>query len=372
MRTSTAAKAAMAAATALFAIVMAVTYLPAPPVHAQVPPPTATPTRTPIPNANPTPAKKLVIPLSFYVVRNADTPLWTIDNMKERMETANIIWDQANINFTWNETFNQIDDPDAAPGGVGDVRNPLDPGPVKPVPQPTNPPVKNLTGVDQVKRMCDAAIFRRDNTPAPQGVVKTATVPVILMKRFTPAIPYIVGFTVIKNAPNIAFPPVAQHTPANPYNLKYTDVGRCVLLSYEIKAPGEPKRGETLAHELGHVLCLTHPDPADATNLMDGPAYPSGNLLNKKQIAIARGCAERVRTQLGLPTNTPTPTPTRTPTPPSIGGVSFPVDARGLPLKTNQTSSRVDGLLIAGVAASALALASLGGAAWYARRRSMR
>ena len=75
-------------------------------------------------------------------------------------------------------------------------------------------------------------------------------------------------------------------------------------------------------------------------------------------------------TPISTPTNTPTNTPTSTvPPPPTtpapVGGISFDPSAGG-PASGDDSYAAV-----AAIAAGALALASAGGAAWYARRRSM-
>lgn len=74
------------------------------------------------------------------------------------------------------------------------------------------------------------------------------------------------------------------------------------------------------------------------------------------------------RTPTITPTPTDTPTPTLTPDP--VGGVALDQELRALPAATSQTSDSGSVALVAG--AALIGLASLGGAAWWGRRRRLR
>ena len=230
---------------------------------------TPTPTMTP----NPSFDEKITVPLTFYQLNGSD---WNSDTIKALLSHANDIWSPANINFTWpnQPTLHPLADPATAQGDKGDVFDD--------------------TETDQV---CDLATAARDTG-------KPGTFPVILVGELSGLPGQDWGVATIKPG---------------------ADSGLCVLLTDDIKHDPEPKLGETLAHEMGHAMCLDHTDidpaemktdPDDTNNLLHPTAKPTGNKLTKQQMTAARACALELLSQIqGTPTPTPTPADGDTPTP---------------------------------------------------------
>ena len=233
--------------------------------------PKVTPTTTP--TLNPEFTEKIDVPLTFYQLNGSG---WNSDTIKTMLVRANAIWSAANINFTWpnQPTLHPLADPATTQGDKGDVSDDQE--------------------SDQV---CDRVRTARD-------AEKPGTFPVVLVGALDDGETW--GVALTKGGA--------------------VESGLCVLLSDDIKNDPHPKLGETLAHEMGHAMCLDHTDSDtaemmtdddDTNNLLHATEKPTGNKLTKPQMRAARQCAQELLGQLqGTPDGTPTPTPAAaTPTP---------------------------------------------------------
>ena len=285
------------------------------------------PPQTPVP----TPDKKITIRLSFLSVGAAP---WTATNVKGQLDHVNAIWGQANINFTWpnNPTLHPITDPQFPRFGGPPAEN--DGDIVDWFKDPKSEQEREAT------LLCKSAIAKRD-------MEKPGSFPVALAWYFTDAAgarqPGNWGVTFSKDLVRS----LGNDGPQGAH-------GACVIISYENKDPGEPKPGETLAHELGHVLCLPHVD--DPHNLMHAKAI-TANKLTEQQITKAQACGQELIGQLGGGG--------------PVGGIVDEVpDSVSDQLEPSGSSGASAGVL-AGVVAGAVVVGvvTLGGGAWYLRRR---
>jgi hypothetical protein len=227
---------------------------------------------------NPSFDEKITVSLSFYQLNGS---AWNSDTIKTMLSNANAVWSPANINFTWpnQPTLHPLADPATTQGDKGDVFD--DP---------------------ETDQVCDLAIAARD-------AGKPGAFPVVLVGE-------------LGGLPGQDWG-VATTKPGA------VESGLCVLLSDDIKQDPHPKVGETLAHEMGHAMCLDHTDidPAemktdedDTNNLLHPTQKPTGNKLTKQQMTAARACAQALLSQIqGTPTPTATPPSDATPTPTLTG-----------------------------------------------------
>ncbi len=249
--------------------------------------PTATPTQTP----NPEFEQKIFVNLSMIRVGNDPavfTDPWTEANVKLQLGHAIQIWSKANINISWANQPQFIDIPDPqkpltgfageAAGitiGTGDGDIKLPPGVLSP-----DPCVIFFSGAaggngfacdpkvpSEFERLCENA----------REVQKGKSYPVAFIQ-------HLVDSSGFKIPPAIAVG-LTLWTKG-----KTAGCSAITVQAHEAEVAVE-KKGETLAHELGHAFCLQ--EEADSNNLM-GPGIPTGQKLTKAQMRIARECAKRL------------------------------------------------------------------------------
>jgi hypothetical protein len=179
------------------------------------------------------------------------TDPWTEANVKLQLGHAIQIWSKANINISWANQPLFIDIPDplkspTGPGGDGDIIDP------------------KATDDIEFVALCEAA----------REAAKEKAYPIAYIQHFVDATGNKVdafGQTLWTKG-------------------KTAGCSAITVQAHEAEV-AVTKKGETLAHELGHAFCLQ--EETDSNNLM-GPGIPTGQKLTKAQMRTARECAKRL------------------------------------------------------------------------------
>lgn len=228
-------------------------------------PPTWTPGGTVVPTqtAKPTPAGKVTICLTAIRVGVKGQEFWTPAQISNHIAQSNTDWAPANINFTWdNVTYDVADPVPPPPGEDGDLI--------------------------QSQNEDDRLVNYRGTT---------GCFPVFFINKLIDKAGNWTGTTGLT-------------TPKGYFGQTPPKLGRYIVIDSKAN-----KILTTLAHELGHALCLAHVG-SDPNNLMYYAKGRTGDNLTPGQIDVARGCGENLRQQLASHlTATPTPKNTMTPLP---------------------------------------------------------